>query len=341
VILISSERFTEHQTPPGHPERPERAGVMNAVAARYRAGGGEVAAPREATREQLARVHDAPYLQRMSETIGQAVALDPDTYTSPETHEIALLAAGAAVDAVERVMGATHTPAFAMVRPPGHHAERGRAMGFCLFNNVAVAAAHARSLGAGRVAIVDFDVHHGNGTQHTFERDPSVLYISTHQYPYYPGTGAVDEVGTGDGAGFTVNVPLESGSVDSDYRLAFDEIILPVLRQFHPDLLLVSAGFDAHERDPLATMRLTSEAFGAMTMGLRRVAEDVCRGRMALVTEGGYDLQALAASLDQTIHALTVPLAEPVWPAATAASTRGRTSVDRVKQAIAPFWKVK
>ncbi len=341
MILISSERFAEHQTPPGHPERPERAGVMNAVAARYRAGGGEVVAPREATREQLARVHDAPYLQRLSETIGQAVALDPDTYTSPESHEVALLAAGAAVDAVERVMGATHTPAFAMVRPPGHHAERGRAMGFCLFNNVAVAAAHARTLGADRVAIVDFDVHHGNGTQHTFERDPSILYISTHQYPYYPGTGAVDEVGTGGGAGFTVNVPLESGSVDSDYRVAFDEIILPVLRQFHPDLLLVSAGFDAHERDPLATMRLTSEAFGAMTMGLRRVAEDVCRGRMALVTEGGYDLQALAASLDQTIKALVAPLAEPVWPAATVASSRGRTSVDRVKQAIAPFWKVK
>ncbi len=341
MILISSERFAEHQTPPGHPERPERAGVMNAVAARYRAGGGEVVAPREATHEQLARVHDAPYLQRLSETAGQAVALDPDTYTSPESHEIALLAAGAAVDAVERVMGATHTPALAMVRPPGHHAERGRAMGFCLFNNVAVAAAHARTLGAGRVAIVDFDVHHGNGTQHIFERDPSILYISTHQYPYYPGTGAVDEVGIGDGAGFTVNVPLESGSVDSDYRIAFDEIILPVLRQFHPDLLLVSAGFDAHERDPLATMRLTSEAFGAMTMGLRRVAEDVCRGRMALVTEGGYDLQALAASLDQTVKALAAPLAEPVWPAATVASTRGRTSVDRVKQAIAPFWKVK
>jgi len=341
VILISSERFAEHQTPPGHPERPERAGVMNAVASRYRAAGGEVVAPREATHEQLARVHDAPYLQRLSETAGQAIALDPDTYTSPESHEIALLAAGAAVDAVERVMGMTHTPVLAMVRPPGHHAERARAMGFCLFNNVAVAAAHARTLGAGRVAIVDFDVHHGNGTQHTFERDPSILYISTHQYPYYPGTGAVDEVGIGDGAGFTVNVPLESGSVDSDYRIAFDEIILSVLRQFHPDLLLVSAGFDAHERDPLATMRLTSEAFGAMTMGLRRVAEDVCRGRMALVTEGGYDLQALAASLDQTVKALGAPLAEPVWPASTVASTRGRTSVDRVKQAIAPFWKVK
>ncbi len=341
LILVSSARFAEHQTPPGHPERPERAGVMNAVAARRRAAGGEVVAPRAATGEQLARVHDAAYLHRLSETSGHAVALDPDTYTSPESHEIALLAAGAAVDATERVMATTHTAALAMVRPPGHHAERHRAMGFCLFNNVAVAAAHARALGAGRVAIVDFDVHHGNGTQHTFENDASVLYISTHQYPYYPGTGAADEVGTGDGAGFTVNVPLESGAVDADYRVAFDEIVLPVVRQFKPALILVSAGFDAHERDPLATMRLTAGAFGAMTMGLRRVAEETCSGRMALVTEGGYDLQALAASLDETVNALVGPLAEPVWPEATLASGRGRTAVDRVKKAIAPFWKVK
>ena len=341
LIIISSERFAEHQTPPGHPERPERAAVMNAVAARWRATGGEVVAPPAATREQLARIHAAAYLHRLSETVGQAVALDPDTYTSPESHEIALLAAGAAVAAVERVMGATHTAALAMVRPPGHHAERNKAMGFCLFNNVAVAAAHARAMGAGRVAIVDFDVHHGNGTQHTFERDSSVLYVSTHQYPYYPGTGAVDEIGIGDGAGFTVNVPLESGAVDADYRMAFDEIVLPVLRQFKPALILVSAGFDAHERDPLATMRLTAGAFGAMTMALRGVAEETCSGRIALVTEGGYDLQALAASLDETVKALAAPLEEPTWPEATLASGRGRTAVDRVKKAIAPFWKVK
>ena len=198
MILISSDRFAEHQTPPGHPERPERAAVMTAVASRWQAAGCEVVAPREATREQLLRVHDASYVKRMSETAGQAVVLDPDTYTSPESHEIALLAAGAAVDAVERVMATTHTTALALVRPPGHHAERGRAMGFCLFNNVAIAAAHARTLGANRVAIVDFDVHHGNGTQHIFERDPHVLYISTHQYPYYPGTGGADELGAGE-----------------------------------------------------------------------------------------------------------------------------------------------
>jgi acetoin utilization deacetylase AcuC-like enzyme len=344
LILISSDRFAEHQTPPGHPERSERAVVMEAAAERWRESGGEVVAPRQATKEQLARVHDAPYIQRISETAGQAVALDVDTYTSPESYEIALLAAGAAVDAVERVMGAAHTAAFALVRPPGHHAERSRAMGFCLFNNVAVAAAHARTLGAGRVAIVDFDVHHGNGTQHIFERDPSVLYLSTHQYPYYPGTGAADETGIGEGAGFTVNVPLESGSVDADYQLVFDELIVPVLRQFKPDVLLVSAGFDAHERDPLATMRVTASGFGAMTAALRGVAEETCRGRMALVSEGGYDLQALAASIDRTVAALAAPpTSSPAWPAAAAGATssRGRTACTLVKRAIAPFWKVK
>jgi acetoin utilization deacetylase AcuC-like enzyme len=344
LILISSERFAEHQTPPGHPERPERAAVMDAVAGRWRDAGGELVAPRAATREQLARVHDASHLQRIAETAGQAVALDPDTYTSPESYEIALLAAGAAVDAVERAMGGTHTTAFALVRPPGHHAERNRAMGFCLFNNIAVAAAHARTLGAGRIAIVDFDVHHGNGTQHLFERDASILYVSTHQYPYYPGTGAADELGMGEGTGFTVNVPIESGAVDGDYRLVFDEVVLPVVRQYRPDLLLVSAGFDAHERDPLATMRVTAGGFGAMTMALRAVAEETCGGRMALVAEGGYDLQALAASLEQAVRALAGPLSEPAWPVAAVApvtTTRGRTASDRVKRAIAPFWKVK
>src|SRR5215510_8545963 len=203
VILVSSERFAEHQTPPGHPERPERAEVMDVVANRWRMRGTEVVAPRAATHEQLARVHDADYLRRIADTAGRAVALDPDTYTSAESHEIALLAAGAAVDAVERVMGGSHRTAFALVRPPGHHAERSRAMGFCLFNNVAVAAAHARASGAAKVAIVDYDVHHGNGTQHTFEADPTVLYVSTHQFPYYPGTGAASEIGRNAGSGFT------------------------------------------------------------------------------------------------------------------------------------------
>ena len=328
-------------TPPGHPERPERAEAMDVIAARWRERGIEVVAPSPATRDQLLRVHDAEYLRRISETAGRAVALDPDTYTSPESYEIALLAAGAAVDAVERVWTASHSSAFALVRPPGHHAERDRAMGFCLFNNIAVAAAHARSLGANRVAIVDYDVHHGNGTQQTFERDPSVLYVSTHQYPFYPGTGAADEIGDGQGAGATVNLPLEVGATDDDYRLVFEEVIVPVLRQFRPDLLLVSAGFDAHERDPLAGMRVTTAGFGAMTQTLRRVAEECCRGRLALVTEGGYDLRALAASLDASVQALASPSStDPAWPSSGIDSDRGRRSADAARRALGAFWKL-
>jgi len=341
LILISSPRFAEHQTPPGHPERPDRAHVMDAVAARWRAAGGEVVAPREATHEQLARVHDIHYIQRISELRERAVALDPDTYTSPESYEIALLSAGAAIDAVERVMSSSHVSALAMVRPPGHHAEPAHAMGFCLFNNVASAAAHARhALGAKRVAIVDYDVHHGNGTQHMFERDPSVLYISTHQYPYYPGTGAVDEIGTGPGEGFTVNLPLESGGTDADFEQVFDRVALPVLRQFAPDLILVSAGFDAHQRDPLATMRATEAGFAAMTMALRKVADDCCRGRLALVTEGGYDLKALDASLEAVVQTLAGPAAAAKWPSAMAPSNRGRVSADAAVRALKGYWKV-
>jgi acetoin utilization deacetylase AcuC-like enzyme len=340
LILISSSRFAEHQTPPGHPERPERAQVMDAVASRWRARGGEVVAPRAATHEHLQRVHDPQYVQRISELRDRAVALDPDTYTSPESYDVALLAAGAAIDAVERTMSLQHTSTLAMVRPPGHHAEEAHAMGFCLFNNVAVAAAHARhALDAKRVAIVDYDVHHGNGTQHIFERDASVLYVSTHQYPYYPGTGAAGEIGVGAGEGFTVNLPLESGGIDADFHHVFDRVALPVLRQFAPDLILVSAGFDAHERDPLATMRATEAGFAAMTMALRRVADETCRGRLALVTEGGYDLKALDASLEAVVHVLAGTAEAPAWPAA-GPSHRGRASADAAVQALGRHWKL-
>ena len=299
-------------------------------------------APRAATTEQLARVHDRGYLRRISETSGRASQLDPDTYTSPESHEVALLAAGAAIDAVERVMADSHRAAVAMVRPPGHHAERDRAMGFCLYNNVAVAAAHARALGAEKVAIVDYDVHHGNGTQHIFEADPHVLYISTHQFPYYPGTGAAGDVGREAGKGFTVDVPLEVGAVDEDYQLVFADVVLPVLRQFGPDLIIVSAGFDAHERDPLGGMRLSTAAFGAMTLELRAVAEECCRGRIVSVTEGGYDLQALSASLDAVIeaHASPVSVRPAAWPSSGVRSDRGRAAVVAVRPHLAPFWTV-
>ncbi len=340
LIVIASHRFTEHETPPGHPERSERAEVMDRIAERWRDAGGEVVAPRSATHEQLARVHSDEYLRRIAETAGQALALDPDTYTSPETSDIAQLAAGAAVEAVERVMGATDRSGLALVRPPGHHAEHSRAMGFCLYNNVAVAAAHARAQGVRRVAIVDYDVHHGNGTQHAFETDSHVLYMSVHQFPFYPGTGAVTEIGGGDGRGFTVNCPLEAGAVSEDYEITFKDVMLPVLRQFEPDLILVSAGFDAHERDPLANMRLTSEVFAAMTLELRGIAREYCDGRLALVTEGGYDLRALTLSIDAVVEALAGPAAPAVWPRSGVAPTRGRASADAARRVLAPFWRL-
>jgi acetoin utilization deacetylase AcuC-like enzyme len=316
---------------------------MAQVAGAWRERGGEVVAPRAATTEQLARVHDAEYLRTIAATAGRAVALDPDTFTSPDSTEVAFLAAGAAIDAVERVMGGEGT-AFALVRPPGHHAERARAMGFCLYNNIAVAAAHARTLGASRVAIVDYDVHHGNGTQHMFEDDPSVLYISTHEYPQYPGTGAADDVGRRRGLGFTVNLPLEAGAVDEDYRVVFAEVVLPVLRQFRPDVVLVSAGFDAHERDPLAGMRLTTEAFKAMTAELRNVAIECCAGRIALIAEGGYDLQALQECLTASIDALAASPATSaqgaLWPAPSSiAPSRGRHAAQAAMAALSPYWR--
>jgi len=352
LVLIASERFAEHQTPPGHPERTERAAVMQQVAAWARGQGLQVTAPHPATTPQLVRVHEPEYVGMIAETAGRAVAFDRDTYTSTESFGVALLAAGAAVDAVERIFGsepgqdrASDRPelraVLAMVRPPGHHAERSRAMGFCLFNNVAVAAAHAHALGAAKVAIVDYDVHHGNGTQHIFEADPETLYVSLHQYPFYPGTGAAGEIGRDRGKGFTVNLPLEAGCADDDYRQAFAEVVLPVLREYSPDVLLVSAGFDAHERDPLAGMQLTSAAFGAMTGDLRQVAEECCGGRLVLITEGGYDLRALEASLQAVIRSLIETPAASAWPGTSGRSDRGRNAVEAAKIALAPFWRLR
>jgi acetoin utilization deacetylase AcuC-like enzyme len=302
MLLISSPRFQEHTTPPGHPERPERAEVFDQVAVAWRDKGGRVVEPRPATRQELLRVHAAAHVDAMEAARGRAVMLDADTFTSPESYEIALLAAGAAVQAAEHALDSRET-AFALVRPPGHHAERDKAMGFCLFNNVAVAAAAAIARGLSRVAIVDIDVHHGNGTQWTFYADPKVLYVSTHQFPFYPGTGAADETGTGAGKGFTFNVPLAAGAADAEYAAAY-RTIAGVLETYAPELLLVSAGFDAHEDDPLASMRLTTAGYGVVVKALADAAARIgCP--MALVTEGGYDLDALRACLDACLAVAT------------------------------------
>jgi acetoin utilization deacetylase AcuC-like enzyme len=331
--LITSPQFGAHVPPPGHPERIERAEVFDAVARRWSMRGIPLIDPRPAGRMDLLRVHGEAHLARMQATAGKAVMLDEDTFTSPETHEVALLAAGAAVQAVEIAM--TGEPAVALVRPPGHHAERDKAMGFCFYNNVAVAAAAALVRGVDRVAIVDIDVHHGNGTQWIFYDDPRVLYISSHQFPFYPGTGAADEVGTGPGRGLTVNVPLEAGSTDADYIHAYNAIVLPVLGQFGAQLIIVSAGFDAHERDPLASMRVTTDGFAALMELLRRWSG---QSRLAVVTEGGYDLQALHECLEATLSVLSQPPAGWSSLEAVAQAPRGERAVAAVRTAQMPYW---
>jgi acetoin utilization deacetylase AcuC-like enzyme len=344
LTLVSSPRFVDHVTPPGHPERLERAHVLEAIADRWRERGGEVLAPRLAGRHELARVHAEAYLDALEGVRGRAAMLDPDTYTSPASLEIAALAAGAALTGLEWVIAAPPhgetditRRALALVRPPGHHAESDRAMGFCLYNSIAVAARAALDRGVERVAIVDVDVHHGNGTERAFYRDPRVLFVSTHQYPFYPGTGAATDTGEGDGRGFTVNVPLERGSTDGDYMVVCDRVIVPVLDEFAPDLVLVSAGFDAHERDPLAHMRMSASGFGVLTARITGAADRHARGRLVLVTEGGYDLPALGESLDAVVRVLAGDA--PPDPASLEAPTgRGAAGVDAVRAAQARRW---
>jgi acetoin utilization deacetylase AcuC-like enzyme len=353
MLLISSSRFANHLTPPGHPESPERAEIFDGVAERARLRGVEVVEPREASEDTLLRIHARAHVDAIAARSGKASMLDPDTFTSPETATLAKLAAGAAIQAVDHCLDSAHAAgmgdsppvgelgdsppprAVALVRPPGHHAEADRAMGFCFYNNIAVAAAHARAKGVGRVAIVDYDVHHGNGTQRSFYADRDVLFISTHQYPFYPGTGAATETGSGAGAGFTVNIPIQGGATDGDYQQVFDAIVTPALRAFGPDLVLVSAGFDAHERDPLGQMRVTTPGFTWMTATLRDLADDLCGGRLALVTEGGYDLRALAESLDAACAVLESTVAHSALPAATG---RGDRAIAAVRAAKAAQW---
>lgn len=324
---VLDDVFLAHRAPSGHPERPARAeAVRDALLAAGIAGRGVHRPTREATDEELARVHGAGYLEDLAKLVpGKTGWLDPDTYFSPGTWQAARSAAGSVCALAVDVLHGELAHGLAVVRPPGHHATRDHAMGFCLLNNVAAAAAAARANGAARVAIVDWDVHHGNGTQDIFWDDPSVMYLSVHQYPYYPGTGAPGEVGGPAARGATVNVGLPSGAGDLDYLAVFDHVLIPALDQFRPDLVLVSAGFDAFENDPLAGMRVTHAGFAAMARRLRAVAARHAEGRLVAVLEGGYDLDGLAGGMTGVLSTLAAPLApaEVAVPLPTAGSVRG------------------
>lgn len=315
---VLDDIFVQHRAPSGHPERPARAeAVRDALIAAGIAQRGTHVAIRPATDAELSRVHAASYLQELERTVaGNEGWLDPDTYFSRGTWSAARAAAGSAAELAIRVMSGELAQGLAVVRPPGHHATIAQAMGFCLLNNVAVAAAAARVAGAARVAIVDWDVHHGNGTQDIFWDDPDVLYLSVHQFPYYPGTGAPTELGGERARGATINVGLPAGSRDADYAAVFDHVFLPALARFAPDLLLISAGFDAFEHDPLAGMRVTHAGFAAMANRLRAAAERWSGGRVVAVLEGGYDLDGLAGGMTATLAALTgaAPPLPPLAP---------------------------
>jgi acetoin utilization deacetylase AcuC-like enzyme len=303
TLLVTHQACFGHDPGRLHPESPARLkAILAALEAPEFAALERRAAPL-AEVAQIARVHARLYVDRVLHAIPSSgyVGFDPDTIASPGSGEAALRAAGAVAAAVDAVVAGEVRNAFCAVRPPGHHAESARAMGFCLFNNVAVGAEQARQVhGLARIAVVDFDVHHGNGTQHMFERNRDLFYASTHQWPFYPGTGAADETGVGN----IVNVPLAPMSGSREFRAAMTEIVLPALRRFRPDLLLISAGFDAHADDPLASLRLVEADYEWVTAALMAVADECCRGRVISTLEGGYDLPALAASAAAHVRAL-------------------------------------
>ena len=306
--LVYHPAYLEHDMGFGHPESPNR---LRAIVQRLEENG--IAArlvriePRKAEDEWITQVHAPHYLSslnRQAPTSGR-VSLDPDTSMSPGTLQAAYLAAGGALAAVDAIMAREVDHVFCAVRPPGHHAEAGRAMGFCFFNNVAIAARYLqKKYGLTRVLIVDWDVHHGNGTQHSFEDDPSILFFSTHQYPHYPGTGRGTERGKGAGEGFTINVPMEAGEGDDDYRAVFQKVLVAAADDFKPEFVIISAGFDAHKDDPLASMGLTESGYAELTEIVAGIATRHANGRILSSLEGGYNLTALAASVEAHIKTL-------------------------------------
>ena len=339
VGIVKDHIYLEHMMDEYHPESPSRLEHVYAMLRDMGSDGLVFVPPRQATREELALIHEPGYIDIVASTKGRKhTRLDPDTSTSGKSYEAACMAAGGVLELIDALEEGRADSGFALVRPPGHHAERSRAMGFCIFNNIAVGARYAKEkYGLKRILIVDYDLHHGNGTQHAFYRDPEVLYFSTHQYPYYPGTGGLKEVGEGEGGGFTVNVPLSYGMGDDDYEYVFKNLLVPLADRFGPELVLVSAGFDGYYNDPLGGMRVTEKGFAVMTGVLLHIADSHCPGKLACALEGGYDVKGLAASVRAAIKELKrVPVAVPhreISPSKDVIDV-----AERVRGVLKPFW---
>jgi acetoin utilization deacetylase AcuC-like enzyme len=303
--VVMDKRFMGHDMGAYHVESPHRIAVLNRMLEEDPPVPYFAIEPRPATEAELGWVHEKGYIDYVRSTGGKVVPLDADTTAGPKTFDTALLATGGFLRSLDLIMDGTLRNAFALVRPPGHHAEASQALGFCFFNNVAIGAEHIiRKHGLQRVLVVDWDLHHGNGTEHAFYARSNVMYFSTHQVPLYPGTGAARDFGTGDGLGFNLNVPLLAGKGDADYLRIFERILAPVAAQFKPEFILVSAGFDIAAGDPLGGMAVTPAGFGLLTASLMAMAERTAAGRLALVLEGGYDLGALRDGVREVLKML-------------------------------------
>lgn len=340
LLFVDDPRFERHVCEHPHPEAPDRLkAIREGLVVPLRDAGALRIEPRPATSAELLPVHSETYLDTLRAALAQGTAgyLDPDTFFSPGSADAAFLAAGSAAELGAQLARSHNTAAVLAARPPGHHATRTRAMGFCLINNVAVAAAAALASGLQRVAILDWDVHHGNGTQAIFEADSRVLYLSLHQWPLYPGTGRSEEIGREKGLGYTVNLPLPQGSDGADYRAALAQVVFPILHQFRPELVLISAGFDAHVADPLGGMNLRDHDFGALTTAIIKESSAVGCERLGFVLEGGYDLSAL----EHSGHAMAEALlgAERQLDADTP-KARAQQAIDRTRFALARHWKL-